>query len=1422
MVRAFLTLFFTTLLAGCGGGGAFTAATGTTGTGTGTTTPAAGNATLSMRGQTVIPVGQKNTTLTFTFRNENATPITNGTLTFTVSGSARIGGKSSGSFNTDANGDVNVIVEDTASEAVLLSITPSAPNTTFTPTHLDTALYFSPVINAFVSNNGQPANGTAAAKLTVRIQDQKGYPFVGVPTALAFSPKSFATAVKVPTATDDGGLFTVDITNTVAETLMVYPALGGYVLEGLPVTFTASTLTVPASVNLTVSGSPALANGSATVDLTVIARDISGTPIADAEVVLASSSGSAVLGMARGKTGLNGVFQTTIKNTVAENVTITPTAGNVQGIPKTVVFNNPVAAGSAPPVAKVEVSLNGNPRPASGTDAAILTIFARNASGDPVVGADVSLKVSGGSAVFSPDSGKTDNLGRFVINITDKVAETFNVTPVVATVAGAIQTLTFTAIPSSSTAVPDKVTITAANNNQAADGKSPITLNIIVRDVNNIPLSGVDVTLSSDSTTAMLTAASGKTNAGGVFTTTITDTKVESFSIRANAGAKVAETNVAFGVTPPNVTISQITITDNNKAADGKEIITITALVRDAQNQPAVGAPITLAINPNTSGKASSAIPDKASGITGAGGEFIVKLTDTVAETLSVNIGVSGTANSVRSGDITFGSPPVTISQITITDNNKLSDGKEIITVTALVRNAQNQPAVGIPMTISINPNSAGKVASAIPDKASGITGAGGDFVVKFTNTVAETFSVKFTVNGTATTKDSGNLTFTEAASTVQPAALELLTSSSQLASEGKADGIILTAILKTKDNNPYKGGEVRFSSDSGTIQPVPMGTTAAGTTNESGQAQARLTTEGNQISRNITVTAKSGELTKTLVITVNGTVLSIAGPDTATLNSKQTFSLFLKDSAGKGIAGQKFKVTSSLNNPLSNATPTTDGSGVATVDLTASNAGKDTITISLLRADGSKVAEVADVTHTLSISNDNFTVASTDSTSAESDVALGVTKTFKIHWDQAGVARFNERINISATRGVLSSNSVTTNLNGEATFTIKSNNAGPTVITVAASVASGPSKILKFDFIATNAAKLDMQADPTALGVNIGTNASEQSTIIAVVRDAQNNLVKGKRIEFSVTDITGGSISPSSAVTDNFGRATIIYTAGASPSADKGVSITGTVADTPSVKATVQITVARSQTSIILGTGNKIIAPDTTKYEYPYTVLVTDVNGNPIKGAKVDLSVIPVIYSKGWWAWDENATPAGFIKTPTVSCANEDINNNGILDPGEDISKNNRLDPNNVVTLAMGASGSTSTTTQFITNDQGFADFRLVYPKEYANWTVVKLIARTTVSGTEAQANAIFKLDAMAIDFADKNAAPPGQISPFGRGVNSYDATKKFWSIDETLITSHANVNGGKTDINGNDADGVGKDTNLPPICEFATELEH
>jgi len=327
-------------------------------------------------------------------------------------------------------------------------------------------------------------------------------------------------------------------------------------------------------------------------------------------------------------------------------------------------------------------------------------------------------------------------------------------------------------------------------------------------------------------------------------------------------------------------------------------------------------------------------------------------------------------------------------------------------------------------------------------------------------------------------------------------------------------------------------------------------------------------------------------------------------------------------------------------------------------------------------------------------------------------------------------------------------------------------------------------------------------------LGVNIGDNTSEQSTIIAVVRDANNNLVKGKRIEFNVSDITAGEISPSFAITDVFGRATTVYRSGSSTGANKDVIVEGKVVGTSIVK-TVQITVARRQAFIILGTGNKFIEYDLTKYKLPYTALVTDVNGNPIKGVSVDLTIIPTNYRKGWWKYDD--TDKKLIQYVMLSCPNEDTNKNSILDSGEDINNNEHLDPRNIATLADANGVGTGNSIKITTDANGFADLNVLYPKNYAYWADVQLIARAVVGGTEAQANANFKLEGTLTDFSGTGGIP-GETSPFGIGINKSNGggnplvkATKFW-IDETGIG----------DINGNGS----VDIELPPICQLAPEL--
>jgi len=342
--------------------------------------------------------------------------------------------------------------------------------------------------------------------------------------------------------------------------------------------------------------------------------------------------------------------------------------------------------------------------------------------------------------------------------------------------------------------------------------------------------------------------------------------------------------------------------------------------------------------------------------------------------------------------------------------------------------------------------------------------------------------------------------------------------------------------------------------------------------------------------------------------------------------------------------------------------------------------------------------------------------------------------------------------------------------LHNELTFAVTSETAGPGVVTATTSIANGPSKSISVYFAAQDVASMVLQAAPSTVGVNVSGGNTQQSKISALLRDKDGNVVKGKRIVFRVEDITGGSVSPSSAITDAAGQASITYYAGGSPSATNGVIVYARVEGVNSIycndgqvnapECAVNLTVALKKVFIALGTGNQMKDYNTTTYAYPYTVLITDINGAPVKDEQVVLSVNTVGYSKGFYGFDAAAKVWKF--NSTKACPGEDSNMNGLLDPGEDINGNGILTPNNVATFSPDSGSSIENNSIAIkTGTDGFASFQVIYPKNYARWSIIQLTARAG----ESSAYETFVLQVSAADIGDEKIAPPGEMSPFGIG---------------------------------------------------------
>jgi Bacterial Ig-like domain (group 1) len=346
-----------------------------------------------------------------------------------------------------------------------------------------------------------------------------------------------------------------------------------------------------------------------------------------------------------------------------------------------------------------------------------------------------------------------------------------------------------------------------------------------------------------------------------------------------------------------------------------------------------------------------------------------------------------------------------------------------------------------------------------------------------------------------------------------------------------------------------------------------------------------------------------------------------------------------------------------------------------------------------------------------------------------------------------------NTPVTFTSTRGTVTGSPALTNATGDATVTISSTSAGGASIIASGGGATAQRSV---EFVASTAASIDAQASTATVGI------SEQATITAVVRDAAGNLVKNKTVTFSLTDVTGGTISLASAITNSQGRAQTIYTAGTSVSARDGVLVRASVAGLGGAPVTddVNLTVARKEVFISLGTGNLLETPNAAQYKITFVIQLTDANGNGVPNVPVTTSVLTDRYLKGFrvflnGSWNNYGTPFDI-------CQDEDTlvpstARNGQLDPNEDFNLNGRLDVGNIALV---------TPAQATTNAQGFVLVDVLYPRDAAFWLDVTLEARAAVQGTEFRRSTSFRLPGLASDFSNEDTAPPGPNSPFGQNL--------------------------------------------------------
>ncbi|KQC10179.1 MAG: hypothetical protein APR62_12570 [Smithella sp. SDB] len=564
------------------------------------------------------------------------------------------------------------------------------------------------------------------------------------------------------------------------------------------------------------------------------------------------------------------------------------------------------------------------------------------------------------------------------------------------------------------------------------------------------------------------------------------------------------------------------------------------------------------------------------------------------------------------------------------------------------------------------------------------------------------------------------------------------------------------------------------MSTDTGNLS------TGSVTTGDEGTATLTFSSGSNPINRTATITATSGSISSlvqvevvdsTVTLSADGSSLTTAGTDSITLT------ITAKNAGGYGVNGASVILTQSSTDggsvtfAASTGTTSTVNStaGVFKTTVTGATAGTVTIISRALGTSASTNVTVATAAETFAVDKqwlDTVDIGNPNPSAMEVGQDLEI---------QVNVPTSVSNVTFSTTYGSWAGGSGTwiqvpaagVSPNRKASAILNTDAATTANVMVYDTANTSTNDTLQV-YMTSDASpnSIILQASPTVVSINTGT-----STITATVRDSGGFVVANQPISFSIVNPTGGgeTISPAVVQTAANGQASTTFTAGSLTSYDAGgVKIHAEVIGTASPMVGTGVSPSGNDAAVVIGGQPGSIAfgqatvlstdDSLSQYIQAMSVLVTDINGNPVSGATVSLSAWPIAWSTGVLAacaYDpDNGTDQGTF-------LNEDVNENLILDnygnpylsgdPPPFDEDGLRLyydggtpattagNPDTYITPTNSAGGSVPATVT--TGSNGVASFNLTYPKQSAIWTVTRIRASTIVQGSETVGQTIFRL---------------------------------------------------------------------------------
>nr|WP_250216805.1 Ig-like domain-containing protein [Escherichia coli] len=1052
---------------------------------------------------------------------------------------------------------------------------------------------------------------TAPLHMTATLQDKNGNPLKD--KEITFSvPNDVASRFSISNSgkgmTDSNGTAIASLTGTLAGTHMITARLANSnVSDTQPMTFVADK--DRAVVVLQTSKAEIIGNGVDETTLTATVKDPFDNVVKNLSVVFRTSPADTQLSLKALNTNENGIAEVTLKGTVLG--VHTAEAILLNGKSDTKIVN------IVPDTSNAQVTLNipAQQVVTNNSDSVQLTATVKDPSNHPVAGITVNFTmpqdVAANFTLENNGIAITQANGEAHVTLKGKKAGTHTVTATLGNNnASDAQPVTFVADKDSAVVV-----LQTSKAEIIGNGVDETTLTATVKDPFDNAVKDLPVTFSTNPADTQLSQSTSNTNDSGVAEVTLKGTVLGVHTVEAtllNGNGYTTTVNIAPDASNAQVTLNipaQQVVTNNSDS------VQLTATVKDPSNHPVAGITVNFTMPQDVA--ANFTLENNGIAITQANGEAHVTLKGKKAGTHTVTATL-GNNNTSDSQPVTFVADKTSAQVVLQMSKDEITgNGVDNATLTATVKDQFDNEVNNLPVTFSSASSGLTLTPGVSNTNESGIaqaTLAGVAFG-------EQTVTASLANNGASDNKTVHFIGDTAAAKIIEltPVPVSIIAGTPQ-----NSSGSVITATVVDNNGFPVKGVTVNFTSRTNSAEMTNGGQAV---TNEQGKATVTYTNTRSSIesgARPDTVEAslENGSSTLSTSINVNADAstahLTLLQALFDTVSAGDTTNLYIevKDNYGNGVPQQEVTLRVSPSEgvpPSNNAIYTTNHDGNFYASFTATKAGVYQVTATLENGDSMQqtvtyVPNVANAEITLAASKDPVIADNNDLTTLTATVA-----------DTEGNAIANTEVTFTLPEDVKANFTLSdggkaiTDAEGKAKVTLKGTKAG--AHTVTASMTGGKSEQLVVNFIADT---LSAQVNLNVTEDNFIANNVGMTTLQATVTDGNGNPLANEAVTFTLPADVSASFTlgqGGSAITDINGKAEVTLSGTKSGTYPVTVSVNNYgVSDT-------------KQVTLIADAGTATLASLTSVYSFvvsttegaTMTASVTDANGNPVEGIKVN-----------------------------------------------------------------------------------------------------------------------------------------------------------------------------------------------------------